>query len=164
MGCLLQCGFTLGCGLATAGAQILVFRALAGVASSFCLPSAVSIIISVFPEGRRRSMAFACMGGGQPLGFGIGLTLGGVLVDTIGWRWGFYIAAVVNFVILVLAAWQRSQSAADAPSISLDRLMFEIDWVGALLASSCLAMLSYVLAYVTQNSEVYLIIAHKFIV
>lgn len=66
LGTMLQSGFTLACGLSQTSAQLILFRGFAGVASSFCLPSAVSIITNTFEEGPRRNAAFACMGGGQP--------------------------------------------------------------------------------------------------
>ena len=63
LGCLLQCVFTLGCGLTKTTTQLIVFRGFSGVAASFCLPSAVSFINHTFPPGQRRSFAFASMGG-----------------------------------------------------------------------------------------------------
>lgn len=84
-GCVLQSIFTLACGLARNGLQLILFRALAGIAISFCLPSAVSIITNTFPPGQRRNISFASMGAGQPVGFTIGLALGGVFSDSIGW-------------------------------------------------------------------------------
>ncbi len=86
------------------------------------------------------------MGGGQPVGFGLGLALGGVLAGTIGWEWGFYIAGIINFMVLGPAAWQLPRNVENAPPVSWQRLVDEIDWVGALIASTSLAMLSYVLA------------------
>jgi MFS family permease len=80
------------------GTQLIVFRAFSGVAGAFCLSSAVSLINNAFPPGRSRNMAFAFMGDGQPLGFGIGLVLGGVFTGPIGWKWGFHVVAIVNLV------------------------------------------------------------------
>lgn len=125
--------------------QLIIFRALAGIAISFCLPSAVSIITSTFPEGRRRNIAFASMGGGQPIGFSLGLTLGGVLSDSIGWRWGFYIAAIINTVILGLAMYGLPKKYPKE-SITWTRLTSDIDWIGALISSVSLALLSYAFA------------------
>lgn len=87
------------------------------------------------------------MGGAQPIGFGIGLTLGGVFTSTIGWQWGFYTAAILNLVMLVLAAWQLPKSTQTASQV-WQRLAFDIDWIGAIIASASLAMLSYVITYV----------------
>jgi predicted MFS family arabinose efflux permease len=108
-----------------------------------CLPSAVAIITSTFVPGKRRNLAFAAMGGGQPLGFAIGLTLGGVLSSTIGWRWGFHFATIINTGILVLAVWGLPKSNS---AVTWSRLREDIDWVGAFIVSSSLAMLCYVLA------------------
>jgi predicted MFS family arabinose efflux permease len=85
------------------------------------------------------------MGSGQPIGFSIGLTLGGVFAETIGWQWGFYIAAIVNLIIFLLALWGLPKSI-DRQSITWSRVANDIDWVGATVASTSLALLSYVLA------------------
>ncbi|KAF2478124.1 MFS general substrate transporter [Lindgomyces ingoldianus] len=134
-GCVLQSGFTLACGLAQDGMQLIVFRAFAGIAISFCLPSAVSIITTTFPEGKSRNIAFASMGGGQPIGFSLGLTLGGVFSDTIGWRWGFHIAAIINTIIFVVGFFGLPKVDAEQHDI-LNRLKHDIDWFGAIIAIS----------------------------
>lgn len=145
VGCVLQSAFTLACGLSRNGTELILYRALAGVAISFCLPSAVSILTNTFPPGKRRNAAFASMGGGQPIGFSLGLTLGGVFADSIGWRWGFHIAAILNTVIFVLAVWGLPKDLSAGP-VTWERLIYDIDWVGALIASASLAMMSYVFA------------------
>ncbi|KPI41110.1 putative MFS-type transporter [Cyphellophora attinorum] len=154
LGTALQSVFTLACGLAKTSAQIIVFRGLAGVAIAFCLPSAVSLISGYFPQGRRRNMAFAAMGGGQPVGFAIGLVVGGVLADSVvTWRGGFYVAAGINTVVLVVTFWglpRLEEDGTDSHTI-WKRLRSEIDWTGALLLSSGLAMLSYVFAALTGS-------------
>lgn len=145
-GCFFQCIFTLGCGLSKTGAQIIVFRAFSGIAASFCLPSAVSLINEVFEIGRERNVAFSMMGGAQPVGFGIGLVLGGVFAGTIGWQWGFFFASIINFGMLVLSAWQLPPTGQAHKERILSRLALDIDWLGLVLASGFLAMLSYVIA------------------
>ena len=146
LGCFLQAIFTLGCGLASTSTQFLVYRALAGVATSFCLPSAVSVINHTFRPGKRRSWAFALMGGGQPVGFAMGLLLGGIFVHTIGWRWGFHVAAMINGVTFFLSVWRFPMSNQGERPPSWHRVAFEIDWVGAFIASASLALLFYLLA------------------
>jgi len=160
VGSILQSFFTLGCGLARNANEIIIFRALSGVAIAFCLPSAVSIITSTL-DGKRRNFAFASMGGGQPVGFSIGLTLGGVLTDSIGWRWGFYLAAILNTIVVAVALWGLP-SSIDNAGLSEDegpptwmqrwrRMKTEIDWIGAIIASTSLAMLSYVFATIAGS-------------
>ena len=145
LGCLFQAVLTFSCGLSRTAVQLIVFRGIAGVAQAMCLPSAVSLITNAFRTGKSRNIAFACMGSGQPIGFSIGLTLGGVFADTIGWRWGFHITAIVNTVVFIVAVrWLPRNSQPEGAT--WERFWVEVDWIGALLASSALAMISYVFA------------------
>lgn len=149
LGCFLQSAFTLACGLSQDPFQLIFFRGLAGIAIAFCLPSAVSLITTYFPHGKRRNMAFAAMGGGQPIGFGVGLTVGGALVDSpAGWRAGFYVAAGINSLALVMSIWGLPKIKREEP-LSWNKLVKEVDWTGALLLSTSLGMISYVFAALT---------------
>lgn len=149
-GTLLQSIFTLACGLSRTSFQLIVFRALAGIAIAFCLPSAVSLIMTYFPSGRRRNLAFGAMGGGQPIGFTVGLVMGGGLTDSIGWQVGFYLSAGINTVLLLLALFGLPKVDAQQHSV-LRRLKTEIDWIGACILSTSLALLLYVFATWTGN-------------
>ncbi|PON27761.1 integral membrane protein [Trichoderma gamsii] len=154
VGALLQTLSALGAGLAKTPSQLIALRAMAGIAASFCLPSAVGIAARAFPAGtspRSRSAAFSAMGGGQAVGFGLGLVLGGVFSDTLGWRWAFYTTAILNVVVLILALWALP-SDIDGTILgreTLNRLARDIDWLGCLLISAALALLSYELAVVS---------------
>lgn len=159
LGGLLQTASDLGAGLAATPVQLIALRARAGLAASFCLPGAVRVAAHVFPvtsSPRRRSIAFAAMGGGQAVGFGLGLVLGGIFSDIICWRWGFYVTAILNGAVLVLALWALPQSVDGGPidQGSFSRLAREVDWIDALLISTSLALLSYELAVTTgPNAE-----------
>ena len=152
-GCALLTAFTLGCSLSQTGIQLIVFRALQGIALSLCMPTAVSLITNNFPTGRRRNMAFAFLGGGQPIGFALGLVLGGVLVDSIGWRYGYYISCAFNALIFVGAFFSVPLPKATENHRRRKRLVQDIDWVGVVIASACIAMLSYVFAMITSSTS-----------
>ncbi|CAO1604619.1 hypothetical protein XANCAGTX0491_008164 [Xanthoria calcicola] len=119
---------------------------------SLCLPTAVSILTASFPNGKTRNVGFSFLGAGQVLGFCIGLVLGGVLIETVGWRIGYYICGGVHVIALALACWVLPEDRK-REATSWQRLYFDIDWVGAIIASSCLGLLSYVLASVTGSSS-----------
>lgn len=152
-GCALLTAFTLGCSLSKTGLQLIAFRALQGVALSLCMPTAVSLITNNFPTGRRRNMAFAFLGGGLPIGFALGLVLGGILVDSIGWRYGYYISCIINALIFVGAYFSLPVTNSTHSHRRPKRLVHDIDWVGIGLASACIAMLSYVLAMITSSTS-----------
>jgi MFS family permease len=146
-GCFFVAVFALAQGFAQTGIQLIVFRAMQGIALALTFPSSVSIISTSVESGRRRNIGFASLGLAQPLGFSFGLVLGGLLVNGLGWRYGFYIAGSVSFLLFAVGIWALPAGVKSVHEISVwARLKSEVDWVGALVASTALALLSYVLA------------------
>lgn len=99
LGCLLQGLFTLGYGLSRNATQIIVLiivlRAFSGITASFCLSSAVSIIIQNFP-GEATQRGFRVHGRCTARGIRDGLRTSGVITGTVGWEWVFFIAEISN--------------------------------------------------------------------
>lgn len=142
-----SCLFIMACGLSRTGVQLIIFRALLGLAVAMCLPSSMSLITSSFPAGTKRNIAFAATGMGQPIGYAIGLILGGVFTDTIGWRYGFYMAAVIQLGLSILSYFALPGDEQNGSLASHLRTMgHSIDWLGVALLSACFGILSYVLA------------------
>ncbi|KAL8895231.1 MAG: hypothetical protein Q9192_003764 [Flavoplaca navasiana] len=150
-GSFLYVVFTMAVGLSQTGIQIIVFRTLLGVAVSMCLPTAVSLTTNTFGRGIWRNIAFASIGMGQPIGYSVGLILGGVFTDTIGWRWGFYISAILNVVISLCAIWALPSIKRNTAKPMLRQLTEDIDWIGAFILSIALGILLYVLAMTTSS-------------
>lgn len=143
--------FTVAVGLSRTGVQIILFRTFLGASISMCLPTAVSLITNTFPKGTWRNIAFASNGMGQPLGYSVGLILGGVFTDTIGWRWSFYVMAIINFFISMSAIWVLPNIRTPSEKLWIRRLIEDIDWVGACIMSAALGILLYVLATTTSS-------------
>lgn len=144
-GCFGLACFIAACGLARTGVELIVFRAMQGIAVSLCLPTSMAIIANNIARGRRRNVGFACLGIGKTLGYSVGLVAGGVFVDTIGWRAGYCICGAVALVLSFISIWALPPDRrTEAPTFK--KLKNDVDWVGALIASSCLALVSYVLA------------------
>lgn len=146
IGCLVMGIFIILCGVSRSGIEMIVFRGCQGVAAAFCLPTSFSLISNTIAFGRPRNIAIACLGIGQPIGWGAGLFLGGILeVSAVGWRFGFYIAGGFAVALAGLNGWLLPPDQPRSP-ISWYVLRTRIDWVGAVLASGCLGILTYVLA------------------
>ncbi|SMR58688.1 unnamed protein product [Zymoseptoria tritici ST99CH_1E4] len=145
--------FTLAIGFAQTGAQMIAFRALSGVAIAMCMPTSVSLITNTFPSGPWRNTAFAMNGMGQPLGYAVGLVLGGILTDTVGWRWAYYMMTIVSFCLTTAAfgALPRVPRHSDKPW--RQQLLEDIDWIGAFVMSAGLGLLFYALATVASSYE-----------
>ncbi len=83
------------------------------------------------------------------MGFLVGLVLGGILTDTIGWRPAFYMIAGINGAVLCIALVFLPKQVHSARSNMLHRIRADIDWLGVILITTSLALLSYVLAAIT---------------
>jgi predicted MFS family arabinose efflux permease len=67
-------------------------------------------------------------------------------VETIGWRYGFHLGTICGALFTAVAVWSLPVDEHEKLGNVWRRLRTEIDWIGALIASSCLAMLFYVFA------------------
>jgi EmrB/QacA subfamily drug resistance transporter len=90
------------CGLAGSQVVLVAARALQGVGGAIIAPAALSIIITAFkdPAERARAMgvwAFVVSGGAS-----VGVLLGGVLTQTMGWPWIFLVNLPVGLAALAL--------------------------------------------------------------
>lgn len=89
------------CGLAQNFTHLLLARIGVGVGEAGCTPAAHSLIADrVSPERRPGAMAFYAIG--IPLGSLLGMMIGGVLADTLGWRLAFMMVGAPG-VLLALA-------------------------------------------------------------
>ena len=150
-GSFLYIVFTVAVGLSQTGVQIILFRTFLGIAISMCLPTTVSLITNTFPKGTWRNNAFAANGMGQPLGYAVGLVLGGVFTDTVGWRWSFYSIAIINSLFSISALFVLPSVYRASTKTWQRRLIEDIDWVGACVLSVSLGILLYVLATTTSS-------------
>ncbi|KAK3842699.1 MAG: major facilitator superfamily domain-containing protein [Linnemannia gamsii] len=79
-----------------------VGRALQGMGAGFTVPSALAMLTTTYPVGRERNFALAVFGGSGAAGSVFGVLLGGIFSSTIGWRWMFYITAMLGALLVVL--------------------------------------------------------------
>lgn len=136
----------LGSGMAKTGLSMIMFRLVEGISVSMCLPTGVSVITRSFPPGKRRNFGFACLGLSQPLGFSLGMVLEGLFATAPGgWRVGFYVCAGIGLVF-TLSTFLTLPADYERPNFHWSRILYDIDWVGALVASTCLGIISYICA------------------
>jgi MFS transporter, DHA2 family, multidrug resistance protein len=88
------------CGMATSLWQIILFRALQGLAGGGLQPSSQGILIDSFPA-EKQGAAMTLFGVAALLAPVIGPTLGGWITVQYEWRWIFYINVPVGLLALV---------------------------------------------------------------
>ncbi len=87
-------------GLAATEGQLIAARALQGLGAAFLSPAALSILTNTFAEGSERNRALGVWGAVAGSGGAVGVLLGGVLTEYLGWEWVLF----VNVPIAVAAA------------------------------------------------------------
>jgi len=94
---------SLWCGLTGSVELLIVARVVQGLGASLMTPQTMAVITRIFPS-ERRGQAMALWGATAGVATLVGPILGGVLVDSLGWEWIFFINVPVGVVGWVLAA------------------------------------------------------------
>ncbi|MFC9700483.1 MFS transporter [Streptomyces sp. NPDC056943] len=84
-------------------AAFLTGRALQGIGAAAIVPTGMSLLTTTFPEGPLRDKALGISGTLLSLGFTVGMVLGGVMTDTLGWRSTMGLLALFTVIVLPLA-------------------------------------------------------------
>ncbi|MFD3803020.1 MFS transporter [Streptomyces sp. NPDC058619] len=84
-------------------ASFLTGRAVQGLGAAIIVPTGMSLLTTTFPEGPLRDRALGISGTLLSLGFTVGMLLGGVMTDTLGWRSTMGLLAVASVIVLLLA-------------------------------------------------------------
>ncbi|MFC7305661.1 MFS transporter [Streptomyces monticola] len=110
--------FTLGsllCSVAPNLESLVAFRMLQAVGGSMLNPVAMSIITNTFTEPRERARAIGVWGGVVGISMAAGPLIGGLLVDSVGWRSIFWVNLPVGLLALALTIRYVPESRAPEP-------------------------------------------------
>jgi len=87
-------------GLASSIEMLIAARAMQGIGAALAAPNALALIATTFAERTLRDKALSLYGAMSGLGIVLGLLLGGVLTDLLGWRWVFFINVPIGLLVL----------------------------------------------------------------
>jgi EmrB/QacA subfamily drug resistance transporter len=94
---------SLSCGLAGSGPALILSRAIQGLGAAVMIPTAMSIVTSIFEEGPARNKALGIWGALGATGGTVGLLTGGLITRYIGWQYIFYLNAPIGALAFALA-------------------------------------------------------------
>jgi len=92
--------------------QLFSMRAILGIGEAGYAPASLSLLGDFFSKSRRaRILSYWSIG--TLIGAAIGVSLGGRVADTLGWRWAFYIVGIPGLIAAFLA-WRIFEPARGA--------------------------------------------------
>ncbi|KAF7325316.1 MFS general substrate transporter [Mycena venus] len=133
--------WSLATAFAPSSGTFIGFVAALGLGAAANTPSGIGLLSASFPPGPKRNKAYGVLGAGQPLGFILGLILGGVLTQSRAtWRSVFWIQSGLGALFVVLGF----MFLAKQPPAG--RYTKGVDWGGAILSAAGIGLLTYSLA------------------
>jgi EmrB/QacA subfamily drug resistance transporter len=131
-------------GLAWSEGSLIAFRSVQGLGAALLSPAALSILTTMFAEGRERNLALGIWGAASGSGAAAGVLLGGALTSAFNWSWIFFINVPAGVIVLALTPVLLRESRAN-----LDHRHF--DTAGAVSITGGLMVLVYALTRATQH-------------
>lgn len=131
-------------GAATSFGWLVTARAIQGVFGALLAPTALAVLTTTFTIPKERARAFGIFGGIAGAGGALGLLLGGVLTQTLDWRWNLYINVAIAIIAIIgaLAFVPRMPRTGPRP---------QLDIPGAVLAS--IALFSIVFGFSRASED-----------
>jgi len=118
-------------GVSTSMPQLIAFRLVQGLGAGGLVPLALTIIGEIYTleERTRMQAVFSSVWGVSSI---VGPLVGGVITDTISWRWVFF----VNLPIGLIAAVVVQRTLPEPP----ETRRVSVDWLGGLLLLTSIAL------------------------
>src|SRR6266511_1915214 len=131
-------------GFAWSEGSLIAFRSLQGLGAALVSPAALSMLTTLFREGRERNVALGIWGAVSGSGGAAGVLLGGALTSAFNWSWIFYINVPVGLLVLALTPVLLRESRAEIAHR-------HFDVAGAASITAGLMLLVYAMTRATQH-------------
>ena len=135
---------SLGCALAPSLAALVSLRVLQGAGAAMLQANSIALVATSAPAPRLR-LALGVQAAAQALGLALGPTLGGLVVQTIGWRWVFALNVPVGVVAIVAGRYLLPRTRL--PEGEPPGRLREVVRVPGMLSGATGAMLTYALLF-----------------
>jgi EmrB/QacA subfamily drug resistance transporter len=107
-------------GLSQSQEMLIGVRAIQGFGGALLSPAALSILTVTFAHGRERNIALGIWGGLAGLGGTLGVIAGGLLVDSAGWEWVFFVNVPIAALLLAVTPGIIRESRAENAASTFD--------------------------------------------
>jgi EmrB/QacA subfamily drug resistance transporter len=133
---------SLGCGVSGSTGTLIVFRAIQGIGAALLLPGTLSIITVTFPP-HERAKAIGLWAGFSGLALALGPTVGGAMVEHLGWQSIFFLNVPIGLIAFLVATRTVKESVSEEER--------QLDIPGLALGTAALFSLTYGLIEANQK-------------
>lgn len=123
---------SLVCGLARHPNVLNIARAVQGSGGAMMFATSLALIAAAF-QGKERATAFGVFGAVTGGAVAVGPLIGGVITETLGWEWIFFVNVPIGIGAILLTLRQVAESK--------DPHEYGIDWAGVVTFSGSLFLL-----------------------
>jgi EmrB/QacA subfamily drug resistance transporter len=132
------------CALAPGAGALIAARAVQGVGAALMVPQSLAILSAAFPV-ELRGRAIGTWAGASAITTALGPAVGGLLIDSFGWRAAFWINLPLALAVVAVARAHVPESRAPAPG--------PLDWGGGALAVAAAALLTLGLTALAEPGQ-----------
>jgi EmrB/QacA subfamily drug resistance transporter len=123
-------------GFAESEGLLIAARAVQGLGAAILSPAALSIVTTTFRDGAERNKALGVWGAVAGAGGAVGVLLGGVLTEYLGWEWVLWVNVPIGIFAAILAPRLIAESRSESETRSFDV-------AGAISVTAALSILVY---------------------
>jgi EmrB/QacA subfamily drug resistance transporter len=127
---------SLAAGFAANQSELIAARAAQGLGAAIISPSALSIVTTLFKDGAERNKALGAWGAVAGSAGAVGVLLGGILTESLGWEWVLWVNVPVSLVALALTPGLIPESSSESATRHFDA-------AGAVSVTAGLSVLAY---------------------
>lgn len=102
----------IGCAFTKNFRQLFAVRAVIGVGEAAYTAGGHAMIAAYFPEEKRATMN-GFFTAAVPLGSALGVVLGGIVAESLGWRYAFGLTAIPGLFVAILFFWVKDYQTAE---------------------------------------------------
>jgi MFS family permease len=147
--------FSLGAGFSQSGMTLDILCGVLGIWSAAAVPPAQGMLGTIYEKpSARKNKSFGAFSAGNPLGYVFGSILSGLATQIFNWRAGFFLIAIVYFVVTIVACFTVPSDMSPKQKFN-DETFRRLDLPGTGMTIMGIGLFCAALRYVYRVYHVY---------
>lgn len=148
---------TLGCAVSASYGEMFLGRFMVGVGEAAYGSVGIAVVLSVFPVTLRATLSGAFIGGGA-FGSVLGVSIGGLAAQQLGWRWAFGVMGIFGLALAAIYGLVVTEKRLAPASGGRGRMPGERTAIRSLLPR-LFSSVSVVCAYIGSGLQMFVAMA-----